>query len=177
MGSPIYDELPFVPGECQIAGYEFMMVADAVDWTTSVEGESASNQRRTVHAPKISGVRITRKMDGGTAVLTRWALQARVTPNPWELFFLKSIGNSPVQLLNAVSSALPAFSSVLFMTMKLHRPLITKYEFTIGEAAVGEEVIEVSPAAIEWMYFPTDDSASLIGVVTIKYDVQAGSFA
>lgn len=165
-----WDELPFVPGECQIEGFQNLILVDSVEWSTEVEHEVAADARRTVHVPKIDTVKIKRKLDSASAHLQKRALTTKVSPHPWELYFLKGIGNvaSGVQTYG--------FMQVKFMTMKLHNPLISKYEFDIS-AGEAEESLEISPSTIEWIYHPTSEAQSIIGNKVIKYNVQTGTLS
>lgn len=164
----------FVQGETNLSGFENMMQVDSVEWHTDVEKVESTSYQRTLALPKVSEVTITRKVDGASAVMTKWALQALIGQSAWELYFFKAMGDA----LPTGSSGSPQSSPNMnfqFMTLKLYNPLITKlgYQFSDTDCV---ETLEVTPSKIEWIYFMTDSGQNMIGQTSVLYDVQAGSF-
>lgn len=161
------ESLPFVAGECIFQGYEDMILVDQVQWQTDIKEDDASEGRRTVHAPEIDVVKIERKMDRSSTMLTKMALTTQITTRPWEFYFFRPLGND---------SATDSRSQTRFMTMKLHKVLISKYAVTLGEDEPRES-IELSPAIIEWDYAVTGADQSVGGHKCIKYDMQLGQYS
>jgi type VI protein secretion system component Hcp len=163
-----------IPGESQIDGFAGMLQVDSVEWQTDIENDDPTTIRRTIHLPKISEVKISRRVDGGTAVLTKFALTVRITSNPWELYFFKTLGEAPAP--TAISEiGTKQNMHFRYLTMKLHNPLIVKYGFEFSESDA-QESLEVSPTAIEWIYYQSDATQQKVGQVSVKYDVQKGKF-
>ncbi len=174
-GGALFDESPWVEGECALEDYRGMILVETVEWESEVESEEPGDGRRTVHSPRIETIKIKRRADISSASLTRWVLTTRVTSYPWELYFLRGIGG---QTIGNLPQGAPKRDSlgpmqVRFMTMQLYNPLITKYSFTVGDDEA-EENLEVSATKIRWIYHKTDELQRLEGQVSVTYDLQAG---
>jgi len=167
----VFTTLPWVPGECELDDFKFMMMATNVTWSTEVESALSTDGRRTVHMPRVSAVTITRKVDLGSGRLTKAALQTKVSTSPWEIYFLRSIGGADTSAPDQ-----RGVMQVKFMTMKLYNALITKCSFSAGDGDA-EETLEVSPVAIEWIYHRTSDGQDILGKKVVKYNVQTGTYA
>lgn len=165
--------LPFVAGECAIEGYRHMILAEEVSWHTQIPEDPNTEARRTVHSPSIDCVRIVRDVDMATSRLTKMALGATITA-PWELYFLRVLGdNLLMEGLGALARSVGFMSSrvIRFMTMTLHEPLISKYDFSF-DGACPRETLEVSAAAIEWTYYQAGTAQGPTGVKTVGYNMQ-----
>jgi type VI protein secretion system component Hcp len=160
--------LPWIPGECEIEQYRFMILVRSVSWSTEVEADVSADARRTAHAPKVAPVRITRPLDSASAALTKHALMTKVTEGPWELHFLRSLGGG------APGAWQSGYMQICFMTMRLHHALITNYSLSAG-ADGAEETLEVSPGAVEWIYHKGKDDQTIEGQRVVRYNVQTGS--
>lgn len=161
-GGTIPGTLPWIAGECQLMDYYKMLLVESVEWNISVSEEAASTPRRTTHLPNIEAVKMNRRIDSASSVLNRWALNSHVSTDPWQVYFLRTM---------APGSEGPTRGC--FMTMTLHNPLITKYEFDVGEGDIFEN-IEVSATQIEWTYQLVGDNQLSTGQKTIGYDMQTG---
>ena len=164
------DRLPYVAGECAIEGYRNMILAEEVSWHTQIPEDPNHENRRTVHSPNIDCVRIVRDVDRATSRLTKMALGATVTA-PWELYFLRVLGDDLLmEALAAAARSVGLMSSRVtrFMTMTLHEPLISKYEFSFDESRP-RETLEVSAAAIEWTYYKAGSHQGTTGVKSVGY--------
>lgn len=172
-------DLPWVAGECGIDGYNYMILADQVEWRTRIAEDEITDTRRTVHLPSVDCVRICRAVDRATSRLTKMALTSHVTTLPWELYFLRVLGDD---LAAEALAALARTAGVgtgrftCFMTMKLYDPLISKYDFSFGEGQPREN-LEVSASAIEWTYHLTDSSMAPCGTKGIRYELQPGCYS
>ena len=173
-----FDALPYVAGECAIDGYNYMILAERVEWQTQIAEDKPNEVRRSVHSPTIDCVKISRHVDRATSRLTKMALGAQITDSPWELYFLRVLGdNLAMEALNAAARSIGLAQGRVtrFMTMRLYDPLISKYDFSFDESLPTEN-IEVSASAIEWIYHLTDSAMAESGVKTIRYDVQKGVY-
>ncbi|WP_207482445.1 type VI secretion system tube protein Hcp [Arenibaculum pallidiluteum] len=163
-------DLPWITGECQLHGYRFMITADSVTWSTDVEvdAEVSSMARRTIHAPKASPIQITKQVDAASAALTKSTLMGKVFDSPWEIYFMRTLGGEPG------TAHLSGKVHVRFFTLRLHHALITRCSHGVDEGT-GVETLEVSPAAIEWVYRRMDETNEVRGFQSVRYNVQTGT--
>lgn len=162
-----------VEGECALHGYERMLLAEQVSYDVTVDSEFSAEGRRTVHIPKMSVVSIQRKVDIATAELTRFVLLNRVSTKPWEIYFLRDLGGGPEQVVGGVAFHL---QQLRYMTLKLHKALVTKQDVSFDEGDLVES-LEVSAGSVEWEYNAYDDQQRPRGKLGFKFDAQAGTLS
>lgn len=171
--------VPWVEGECIIAGYERMILLTEVEWNAQVDDEDALDGRRTLHAPTMDPIKISRRVDVSSPQITQWSLVSKVSRFPWEIYFLRSLGREYSTRAQRNDTPMPIRDNVAatmhdrFMTIKLHNALITSYSFTIGEGDA-EETLEVSATRIEWIYHPVGSDQRRMGEIAVRYDIQTG---
>lgn len=153
-------ESTWVEGESTLVGHEKLLVVEQVSYDIEVEAELHIEGRRTVHSPHLEHITLERKLDRGSAEITRSLLSTRVSKYPWSLFFFKAAGAEDAMVKH-------------FMTMKLHRALIGMQSITVEDGDI-QETLEVSAAAIEWEYTAFDSDQGPRGKTSFKFDVQAG---
>lgn len=153
----------FVEGEAIVAEpYEGMLMLEQVTYDLSVESESGTEGRRTVHAPKMSGLSIVRHADRGSIYLTREVLTAGVHQQPWKIYFLRGLADDE-------------HIQHLYLTMTLTNPMIRSQTFSVSGTEMMEN-LEVGASAIEWKYTYYDSQSSPRGNLSFKMDVQSGAF-
>jgi type VI protein secretion system component Hcp len=155
-------KLPWLEGECRQMDYYKMLLVETVGWDVTVSEASGSSQRRTTHMPEIETISLERRIDVASATLKRWTVNSYVSTDPWEIYFLRSMG-SPDE----------GPTRVCFMTVQLYNPLITKYEFNAGSGSFTES-LEVSATKIKWTYNQINDRQQSMGKKIVTYDLQTG---
>lgn len=157
----------WVEGESRLYLHEKLLLVEQVSYEVEVESELHLEGRRTVHAPHLSSVTLERRMDMGSAEITRSLLSTRVSKYPWELYFFKAAGGG---IVKEGESAHP----VLFMTMKLHRALIQHQTISAEDDGDIMETLEVAAAAVQWEYTAFSSEQRARGKAGFTFDVQVG---
>jgi len=170
----------FIEGESELTGFEDMILCNQVSYDISVETEMNYESGRTIHMPTLSAITIERDVDIATAELTRFALAHRVSETPWEIYFLKSAneglsnaGGRPL-LGYTIASLLGTSRHIVYMTLKLHLPLITKQDISMEEEGM-RETLEINVGGVEWSYTVTDIDQRKLGHVGFKFNMQTGT--
>ncbi|WP_445681250.1 type VI secretion system tube protein Hcp [Radicibacter daui] len=122
--------------------------------------EAIQVQEGDVLVAELESISFSRQIDSASAVLNRWALNQRVSPDPWEIYFLRSSGGMS-----------EAASRERFMTLILHNPLITEYNFSAGEKEI-TETFEVSATKFEFRYDLIGENQGLQGFKLTTYDLE-----
>ena len=154
----------WVRGECDLLGYETMIMVQSIHYGIDVKSVLPEDGRRTVHLPALSKFTLNRKLDLATPEITKWALTARVAPAPWTIYFFRALGGF---------MDMEMWSHSCDLELTLNRALITDQNITFdGNDTV--ETLEVSAPDVTWTYYAHGSSSCPEGRVSYRFDTQSG---
>ena len=154
-------EVPGITGECGVKGYEGMILCESYTQDAEMEIDSTTNQRRTMHVPRINNLSIDRKMDAASGMLLRKMLTGKVDITDWRIHCLRSLGDDSTQ-------------QVEFLTIILNQPILTKHEVNVNDGDTTERLeINAVQVTYNYQYFKSDQTRA--GNLSFGYNTIAGT--
>lgn len=158
--SQVILEIPGVEGECQVKGYEKMIMCESLSHEIENEIEMTSNARRTVHIPTLNNFQMQRKWDKSSPGLLKKMLAAK-SDQEWKIHCLKSIGDEGQMMVE-------------FLTITLELPVLASFSLEVNEGDTTES-FAINAVVVEWSYKPQkSDNTMEGGQIPIRFNTLSG---
>lgn len=154
-------EIPGITGECGVKGYEGMILCESMTEDAEMEIDTSTNQRRTMHVPKVNNMQLERKMDAASGMLLRKMLTGKVDTMDWQIHCLRALGDDSTQ-------------QVEYLTIILHQPILTKYEVNVNDGDTTERLeTNAVQVTFNYQYFKSDNTKA--GNLSFGFNTIAGT--